>query len=221
MTQIGTSQSYTATTAGAYTVEVTNASNCKLTSTVINVVVNANQASVITIISPTANTKVTGAIDIAVSVTDEDGSITLVEFLDGNTVIGTSTIAPYTYIWDSPTAGDHSIIVRVTDSNGGITTSTPTLVTSGSITTDLFSSNTISAVVYPNPSNGMVFIDTDMDLSNAKFMLVNVLGREVAVSSVESGSGACIDVSNLTEGAYVMIIIQDNSILRKKITIIK
>ncbi|MBC7450417.1 MAG: T9SS type A sorting domain-containing protein, partial [Cytophagales bacterium] len=82
-------------------------------------------------------------------------------------------------------------------------------------------SNTLNANVYPNPSNGDVYIDTDVDLSNARITLVDVLGREVAVSSVVTGSGARLDVSNLSEGAYVIIIKQDNSILRKKITVIK
>ena len=221
-TQVGTTQTYTATAAGSYTVEVTNANNCKATSAVTAVTTNsANQPSLITITSPAANASVTGAIDIAVNVTDPDGSIVLVEFLDGSTVIGTSTTAPYTYTWDNPSVGSHTITVRVTDSNGGITISAPTLVTSGSTTTGVQSSNTISAVVYPNPSNGDVYIDTDVDLSNASFTLIDVLGREVSVSSVATGSGARIDVSKLSEGAYVMIIKQDNSILRKKITVIK
>ena len=220
-----TAKMYRATAAGSYTVEVTNASNCKAISVAMNVTLIAtttNQPSVITITSPQPNSTVAGSINIAVNVTDADGSIALVEFLDGNTVIGISTTAPYTYTLDSPSAGGHTITVRVTDSNRGITISAPVVVTSAiSTTTGVQSSNTLNASIYPNPSNSDVYIDIDVDLSNVSFRLLDVLGREVPVSFMLTGSGARIDVSNLSEGAYVMIIKQDNSILRNKITVIK
>jgi beta-xylosidase len=103
--QVGTSQTYTATTAGSYTVEVTNAANCKAISgsTIVSInTVTTNQPSVITITSPVPDATVTGSIDISVDITDADGTITLVEFLDGNTVIGTSKTAPYVFTWDNP-----------------------------------------------------------------------------------------------------------------------
>jgi len=216
-----TAQSYTVTDAGSYSVEVTNSNNCIATSSATDISVSVNQPSVITITSPKPNATVSGAIVISVDVTDPDGSITLVEFLDGNTVIGTSTTAPYTFIWDNPRAGAHSITVRVTDSNGGVTTSAPVSVTSGVVTTGVQSMSSIQAVVYPNPSSGDVYIETDADLSGASFTLVDMLGREVLLSAVVTSSGARIDVSSLSEGTYVFIIKQDNSILRKKITVIK
>jgi len=216
-----TAQSYTVTDAGSYSVEVTNANNCTATSAATDISVSDNQPSVITITSPQPNTTVSGAIAISVDVTDPDGSITLVEFLDGNTVIGTSTTAPYTFIWDNPSAGAHSITVRVTDSNGGITTSAPVSVTSGVVTTGVQSMSSIQAVVYPNPSNGDVYIETSTDLSGASFTLVDMVGREVLLSPVVTSSGARIDVSSLSEGTYVFIIKQDNSILRKKITVVR
>jgi pectate lyase len=222
-TQVGTGVSYTATSPGAYTVEVTNTNNCSATSAGTNVNINSNQPSVITITSPTNSSTVQGPITITATVTDPDGSIALVEYLDGNTVIGTSTSAPYSFVWNTPTVGDHVITVRVTDSNGGITTSAPVTITSQSTTTGLFSnnSNTLNGVVYPNPSNGAVFIDSDSDLSDASFMLVDVLGNEHTLSQTANGLGAQVDVSNLSAGTYVLIIKKDNSVLRKKITVIK
>lgn len=219
-TQVGTAQTYTATAAGAYTVEVTNSSNCSATSAATDVSINTNQPSLITITSPAANATITGAIDISVNVTDADGNIVLVEYLDGNTVIGTSTSAPYNFTWDNPSAGSHTITVRVTDSNGGITTSAPTVITSTAISTGVQSSNTLNANIYPNPSNGIVFIDSDTDLSGASFMLVDVMGNEHALSQTANGLGAQVDVSNLSDGAYILIIKKDNLVMRKKITVL-
>ncbi|MGN6645552.1 MAG: Ig-like domain-containing protein, partial [Cytophaga sp.] len=220
-TQVATAASYAATEAGVYTVEVTNASGCFSTSAGKTININTNQPSVITITSPAANATITEAVDIAVNVTDPDGSVTLVEFLDGNTVIGTSTTAPYVFTWNNPSAGDHVITVRVTDSNGGITVSAPVTVNSTPISTGIAGFNSITANVYPNPANGAVYIDTDTDLSNASFTMVDVLGREVAISSVITGIGAMVDVSNISEGTYVMIIKLNDSIFRKKINVIK
>jgi hypothetical protein len=221
--QIATDASYTATSVGIYTVEVTNSSNCTATSAGTNVNLNSNQPSLITITSPSANSTIHGAITIAASVTDPDGTISLVEYLDGNTVIGTSTSAPYNFVWNNPGGGNHVITVRVTDSNGGITTSAPVEITSEAIATGLYSanSNTLNGVVYPNPASGIVFIDSDTDLSDASFMLVDVIGNEQELSQTPNGSGVQIDVSNLSAGAYVLIIKKNGSILRKKVTVIK
>jgi pectate lyase len=224
-TLVSTDASYTATAPGAYSVEVTNANNCSAISSATNVNMNSNQPSLITITSPTNSSTVQGAITITATATDPDGSIVLVEYLDGNTVIGTNTSAPYSFVWNTPTASDHVITVRVTDSNGGITTSAPVTVTSeaASTTTGLYSthSNSLDGVVYPNPANEAVFIDSDSDLSDASFMLVDVLGNEHIVSHTGTGLGAQIDVSNLSSGTYVLIIKKDSSVMRKKITIMK
>jgi hypothetical protein len=216
---VGTGASYTATEAGSYTLEVTNGSGCTATSQATNVNINANQPSIIAITSPTPNTTIVGSITITANISDPDGGIALVEFLDGTTVIGTSTTAPYSFTWDNPGTGDHSITVRVTDSNGGVTTSSPTTVTSGTASGISSSVGTMYGIIYPNPSNGEVYIDSNIDLSNASVTLVDVLGKEAAHSSIATGSGAKVDVSGLSEGTYILIIKQDNLILRKKITV--
>ena len=220
-TQIGTDASYTANATGSYVVEVTNASGCKATSLAVDVTNASNQPSLITITSPTTNTTIAGAITITATVTDPDGTIALVEYLDGNTVIGTSTTQPYSFDWTNVTDGSHVITVRVTDSNGGITTSAPVTITSNATSTGVNYSANISATVYPNPSNGDVYIETDMDLSGANFRVINILGEEAVLSASVNASGATLDVSGLTEGAYILIITEGTSVLRKKITVIR
>ncbi|MFN7015497.1 MAG: Ig-like domain-containing protein, partial [Bacteroidia bacterium] len=217
--QVGTdASSYTATTVGSYMVEITNASGCKMISSTIDVTSASNQPSIVTIISPAANATIAGTITISATITDPDGNISLVEYLDGNTVIGSSTTGPYTFDWTNPDNGTHTITIRVTDSNGGITTSSPVTVTS-TTTTSTLGLNSISATLYPNPANGYVFVETEMDLSNATFTLVNVLGEEKLLDASLNSNGAQLDVSNLQQGAYVLIITDDTSVIRKKITV--
>ncbi|HSY61039.1 MAG TPA: Ig-like domain-containing protein, partial [Cytophaga sp.] len=220
--QVGTDASYTAGAVGSYVVEVTNGSDCKATSLAVDVTSAANRPSIITITSPTTDATITGTITITANITDPDGTIALVEYLDGSTVIGTATSQPYSFDWTNPTTGNHVITIRVTDSNGGITTSAPVTITSNATTTTgVNSSTSISATVYPNPSNGDLYVETDMDLSAATFTVINVLGEEAILSASVNSNGARLDVSGLTEGAYVLIITEGSSVIRKKITVMK
>jgi len=217
-TAVATGESYTVTESGTYMVEVTNAAECKAVSQRIQVTVNPNQPSVITLVSPVHNAVVEGPVTITAEVSDPDGEIVLVEFLDGTEVIGSSTTAPYSIVWNNPGPGEHSIIVRVTDSNGGITTSTSTAITSGSVT-GLKSLMVINAQVYPNPACNELYIEAQVDLTNASYSLVDVLGKEVLQHYEVTGTGAKIDVSGLQDGFYVLCIKNEDSVLQKKITI--
>ncbi len=217
--KVATESAYTATEAGVYTVEVTNASQCKAKSQALQISVNDNKPSVITITSPASNAIIEGSITITAEVSDPDGEITLVEFLDGSNVLGTGTAAPYSYVWNNPGPGEHSIIIRVTDSNGGVTTSSATSITSGSVTGFWSSASSIFANFYPNPASREVYIDSELDLSNATFTLIDVLGKEVVQKTEVAGNTVKIDVSGLQEGIYVLSIKKENSILQKKITV--
>jgi hypothetical protein len=220
-TEVGTDASYTATAAGDYTVEITTAAGCKATSSVMTVTIGQNQPSVITIVSPSDQSSVTGAVVINVNVTDPDGSIMLVEFLDGTTVIGTTTSAPYTFTWNNPAPGSHTITVRVTDSQGGVTTSAPVSITTSEITTVVRGGKTISGKVYPVPAKQEVLVETDTDLTGSSFKVVNVLGEEVLLPIYIAGNEARIDVSTLSDGTYVLIINQDSSVLNQRIIVLK
>jgi glucose/arabinose dehydrogenase len=61
--------------------------------------------------------------------TDSDGSVTMVEFLDGTTVLGQDTSPPYSFIWTPTSAGIHSLSARATDNSGATTTSAAVSVT--------------------------------------------------------------------------------------------
>ncbi|MFN8415374.1 MAG: sugar-binding protein [Cytophagaceae bacterium] len=216
-----TNASYTATTAGSYNVVVTNANNCSQISSATTVSVTSNEPSQITILSPQNNSTQTGAIDISVNITDNDGNIVLVEYLDGTTVIGSNTTGPYGYTWTNPTMGSHEIRVRVTDSNGGVTTSSPVTIDYNPLSTGVQSTNTIKAVVYPNPTSGEVMVETQEDLSSSRVRMIDVWGNEIEVIYQMTGQGLKIDMSELSSGSYVLVISNTNSILRTKMTVIK
>ncbi|MFI7336393.1 cellulase family glycosylhydrolase [Streptomyces sp. NPDC050085] len=69
------------------------------------------------------------AIDLAATASDADGSVSRVEFLNGSTVIGSDTTAPYTFAWTNVTGGSYTLSARAVDDSGATTTATPAKVT--------------------------------------------------------------------------------------------
>ena len=58
-------------------------------------------------------------ITISTSVTDLDGTVTLVEFYDGATKIGEDNTEPFSYTWTGASVGTHQISAIATDNAGG------------------------------------------------------------------------------------------------------
>ncbi|KOV82792.1 glycoside hydrolase family 48 protein [Nocardia sp. NRRL S-836] len=89
-----------------------------------------NQAPSVALTSPTAGSTYTvpATIPLAATAQDTDGTVTKVDFYDGDQLIATDTSAPFTGTWTSAPAGDHSIAARATDNRGATTTSTPVAV---------------------------------------------------------------------------------------------
>ena len=70
----------------------------------------ANQAPVVSLIAPSANSVLVAPanVSLAASASDADGSIAKVEFFQGTTLLGTATAAPYTVTWSNVAAGRYS-----------------------------------------------------------------------------------------------------------------
>lgn len=79
----------------------------------------ANQPPSVTLSAPatiTAGTSVT----LTAEASDVDGSVSRVDFIEGSTVIGSDTIAPFTLAWTPASAGTVGLRARAFD-NGGLT----------------------------------------------------------------------------------------------------
>lgn len=60
---------------------------------------------------------------------DVDGSISKVEFYAGTTLIGSSTVSPYTVVWQNVAAGSYAVTAKAFDNSGLSTVSSPFNVT--------------------------------------------------------------------------------------------
>jgi gliding motility-associated-like protein len=56
---------------------------------------------------------------------DSNGVVDKVEFFNGDTKIGESLTAPYTFVWSDPTIGNHSIIAKASNNNQSIISVSP------------------------------------------------------------------------------------------------
>jgi galactose oxidase-like protein/Big-like domain-containing protein len=68
-------------------------------------------------------------IAITATASDPDGNVTKVEFLDGTTVLGQDTSAPYSFTWRNVPSGTHTLTARATDNAAAVTTSSPVSIT--------------------------------------------------------------------------------------------
>jgi len=88
-----------------------------------------NRMPVVSITSPMEADVITmpDKVEIIANASDEDGTVTKVEFYNGSTKLGELTTAPYTFTW-TPTVGTARLIAKATDNTGLVSTSTPRTV---------------------------------------------------------------------------------------------
>ncbi|MBK8806949.1 MAG: glycosyl hydrolase 53 family protein [Bacteroidales bacterium] len=88
---------------------------------------STNKPPTIHITSPLNNSahQSPNSITITTEAFDSDGSISSVEFYNGNTYLGTSYSPPFSYVWTNPIIGNQTITAIATDNKGTKVTSTP------------------------------------------------------------------------------------------------
>lgn len=87
----------------------TNGTKTAVTCTVFETVTSPTPT--VSINAPAKNSTFCAAAPLTISATASvtTGSISKVEFYDGNTLLGSDNAAPFSYIWESPTSGAHTI----------------------------------------------------------------------------------------------------------------
>jgi chitinase len=68
-------------------------------------------------------------ITVTATASDPDGNVTKVDFLDGTTVLGQDTSAPYSLTWRNVPSGTHTLTARATDNAAAVTTSSGVSIT--------------------------------------------------------------------------------------------
>ncbi|RBL93393.1 glycosyl hydrolase family 18 protein [Chitinophaga flava] len=121
--------------AGTYslTAKATDNAGATTTSAVVSITVNTagNKPPVVNITSPANNATFTApaTVNIQAAASDSDGVVTRVAFYNGTTLLGTDSVAPYTWTWSNVAAGTYSLTAKATDNGGATTTSAAVNIT--------------------------------------------------------------------------------------------
>jgi hypothetical protein len=81
-----------------------------------------NNSPTVSLTAPISGQTFTAPANITLNATanDADGTIARVEFLNGNTVIATDTVAPYSFVFANVAAGNYALSARAVDNGGAI-----------------------------------------------------------------------------------------------------
>jgi len=185
------------------TARATNTSGQTTTASSITITINpvGPQPPLVNITSPANNASfVTGvSINISASASDIDGSISRVEFFQGNVKLGEDTSAPYSLNWSEILEGNYTLTAVATDNSGLTTTSSPVSIRirSDDGATDL--PDRVIVGYWHNFDNGSGFIRPEN--VSSKFDVVNISFAEPV-----SGSTSLIeftpDPTNITDADF-------------------
>ncbi|WP_224994424.1 Ig-like domain-containing protein [Cesiribacter sp. SM1] len=87
--------------------------------------VAANPAPVVSIDSPANDAAFNTGDNIMINATasDPNGTVSKVDFYNGNVLLGTADASPYSFTWSNAPAGVHTLLAKATDNEGGVGTS--------------------------------------------------------------------------------------------------
>ena len=96
----------------------------------------SNQPPTVQLTSPVngASFVAPASIVLGANASDPNGTVTRVDFYQGSSLIGSSTAAPFSAVWNNVPMGTYSITAKATDNAGAVTTSVPASVTVTSAT---------------------------------------------------------------------------------------
>ncbi len=144
--------------AGTWTLRVadrTAGTTGTLTSATITVFgsdgIPLNPPPVVTLWSPANGQTFASGTPVSLQATATDvtanganGTVSGVEFLQGTTIIGSDSSAPYTLSWTPPADGSYALSARATDSEGATGTSSSVTITSGNPPAEVFAEDFVS-----------------------------------------------------------------------------
>jgi hypothetical protein len=171
-----------------------------------------NSSPTVSIVSPvTGSTFTTGSdITIAATASDSDGSVVMVRFYSGTTLLGTDSTSPYSYTWVNVAAGSYALTAQAQDNEGAVRTSAVVNIT-------VSTPNQPPVVSLTSPVNNSTYTapatiqltatatDSDGSIANVRFY------RGSTLLNTDSASPYEYTWTNVSSGTYQLrAVAQDN-----------
>lgn len=187
-----------------------------------NLVIPTNQPPVISITNPgpVSIFTVPATITLTVEAYDPDGTVSKVEYFNGNTILAQKVTTPWTYVWENVSEGTYFITAVATDNRNTTTSSSSIKIAIKSDTTEY--PETEYFKLYPNPNEGHFSIE-----------FINPMQSERTRISIIASDGKVIyndfilreeilkhfDLSFLKPGSYTLVLTSNEVIFTKKFLI--
>lgn len=144
------------------------------------------------------------SVTVNATAADTDGSVSSVEFYNGDALLGTDTNSPYTFTWSDVAAGNYSLTAKATDNSGNVTASEiVTISVTGS-------SDNYPTVSLTSPtqnasynSGATINISADASVSGGSIDKVEFYNGSTLLHT-ETTSPYTWDWSNVSSGSYTI-----------------
>ena len=140
----------------------------------------AGSAPLVNLTSPANNSSFTtgSIVTFIADASDNDGTITKVEFFSGNAKVGEDLTSPYSFDWNNAPAGSHSLTAKASDNSG-------TQTISSSVTISINNDNNAPSVTITSPVNNSSFT-----AGNSITIAVSASDSDGSISKVEFYNGS-------------------------------
>jgi len=204
------------------TAAATDNSGSRTVSSAVTVVVEKSAAGInlapsIAIASPLNNVsfEAPAIISLTVNASDPDGSITKVEYMAGEVMIGECFVPPFNFTFQSDTAGIFEITAIAYDNLNARTTSAPV-----TISFSLKREFPDLAYLYPSPNNGVFTVEFSPlpDSVNENRLIISSLnGKTVFICQISDEEiNKNIDISDAVPGIYILQITDGSKTMTAK-----
>ena len=150
---------------------------------------------------------------------DPDGTISKVEFYNGNKKLAEIATAPYSFKWEYVDTGTYSITARAIDNLNAATVSAPVWV---EVDAELLSLDDVNSEVfnlYPNPNDGhfSIVLIEPVQNENRTVNIITFDGRTIYKGPLlKEEITKQFELPNIKPGTYILIIAGKNIIATKK-----